>query len=102
MSTQEVTREELQKQIDALKAQNAKLLAEERAEFRLAVSEKGAVSVYGMGRFPVSLYPEQWQKVLSHASDILQFITTNQTKLAKNQAEAKVRAVIEKQAKKSS
>ena len=91
------TEKELLAQIEALKAERSKMLAEKRGTFTVKVSEKGAVSVYGQGRFPVSLYPEQWQKVLSHASEILQFITANQELIAKRQLEAKVNAAVEKQ-----
>jgi hypothetical protein len=44
---------------------------------RFKVSEKGAVSVYGLGRFPVTLYLEQWNKLLSHADEIRAFIEAN-------------------------
>jgi hypothetical protein len=47
----------------------------------MKVSEKGAVSVYGLGRFPVTLYQEQWNKLLSMADEIKQFIADNQDKL---------------------
>jgi hypothetical protein len=45
------------------------------------VSEKGAVSVYGMGRFPVTLYKEQWIKLLDVAEEIRAFIATNESQL---------------------
>jgi hypothetical protein len=45
------------------------------------VSEKGALSVYGMGRFPVTLYKEQWQKLLGISEDIKKFISENNDKL---------------------
>jgi len=48
---------------------------------RFKVSEKGAVSVYGMGRFPVTLYLEQWETLLSHADDLREFIETNRAQL---------------------
>jgi hypothetical protein len=48
---------------------------------RFKVSEKGAVSVYGMGRFPVTLYLEQWETLLSHADELRQFIETNRSQL---------------------
>jgi hypothetical protein len=46
---------------------------------RFKVSEKGAVSVYGLGRFPVTLYLEQWDKLLSHANELRAFIETNKS-----------------------
>jgi hypothetical protein len=45
------------------------------------VSEKGAVSVYGMGRFPVTLYKEQWLKLLDMAPEIRAFIAANEAQL---------------------
>jgi len=48
---------------------------------RLKVSEKGAVSVYGMGRFPVTLYKEQWLKLLDMSNDIRAFIAANEAQL---------------------
>ena len=47
----------------------------------LKVSEKGAVSVYGLGRFPVTLYKEQWTKLLAMAEDIKTFIKTHDAEL---------------------
>jgi len=45
------------------------------------VSEKGAVSVYGLGRFPVTLYLEQWDALLSRASELREFIEANKSRL---------------------
>ncbi len=45
------------------------------------VSEKGAVSVYGLGRFPVTLYFEQWNKLLAHADELRTFLEANKSKL---------------------
>jgi hypothetical protein len=56
------------------------LLASQKAAERkltLKVSDKGAVSLYGMGRFPVTLYGEQWVKLLDHADTIRAFLTAN-------------------------
>jgi hypothetical protein len=73
----------LMAQIEALKAQNAALKAKSTQPMRLTlkVSEKGAMSLYGMGRFPVTLYQEQWLKVLSFAEEIKTFIKTNESRL---------------------
>jgi len=63
----------------------AALLASQKATERkltLKVSEKGAVSLYGMGRFPVTLYGEQWSKLLDHADTIRAFLTTNASLLS--------------------
>ena len=48
---------------------------------RMKVSEKGAVSVYGMGRFPVTLYKEQWLKLLDMSDEIRAFIVENESQL---------------------
>ena len=47
----------------------------------MKVSEKGALSVYGMGRFPVTLYKEQWLRLLQMSDDIRAFIAANEGKL---------------------
>jgi hypothetical protein len=49
------------------------------------VSEKGALSVYGLGRFPVTLYREQWEKLLGMANEIRQFIEENDDRLKKKE-----------------
>ena len=52
----------------------------------LKVSEKGALSVYGLGRFPVTLYKEQWVRLLQHADEIKKFVAENDEKLKKKEA----------------
>ena len=51
------------------------------AKLTMKVSDKGALSLYGMGRFPVTLYREQWERVLGMADEIKSFITANEKKL---------------------
>jgi len=51
----------------------------------LRVSEKGALSVYGLGRFPVTLYREQWEKLLNMAEEIRRFIQENDSVLKKKE-----------------
>ena len=51
----------------------------------LKVSEKGALSVYGMGRFPVTLYREQWEKLLAMSDQIKEFILANDQSLKKKE-----------------
>ena len=66
-------------ELQALRAENERLKAQKAAKsvFTLRVSEKGAVSVYGLGRFPMTLYREQWERVLAHADQIKAFISAN-------------------------
>lgn len=76
-----VTTASLEEQIEALKAEKAELLKAQRSEIRFKVSQKGAVSVYGMGRFPVTLYKEQWIKLLAEKDNVLNFIDDNEADL---------------------
>ena len=55
---------DLQAQLDALKAENAKLKEARHKSLSFKVSEKGALSVYGLGRFPVTLYRGQWERLI--------------------------------------
>lgn len=74
--------EDLKAEIERLKAENANLKNKPpRGTLSMKVSEKGALSIYGMGRFPVTLYKEQWLKLLGIADDIKQFIEDNDTRL---------------------
>lgn len=75
------TPEELQAEIERLKKENEGLKARGSKGVSLKVSEKGGVSVYGLGRFPVTLYKEQWQKLLDMAEDIRGFIKENESRL---------------------
>jgi hypothetical protein len=73
--------EDLKAELERLKAENEALKKRRSSAVSMKVSEKGAVSVYGLGRFPVTLYQEQWNKLLSMADEIKQFIADNQDKL---------------------
>lgn len=73
--------EDLLAQIAALKADNERLKQKKNSAISMKVSEKGAVSVYGLGRFPVTLYQEQWIKLLSLSDEIKQFIDDNRAQL---------------------
>ena len=79
------TPEELQAEIERLKAENESLKRPSRGQLSLRVSEKGALSVYGLGRFPVTLYREQWEKLLAAIDLILQFIAENDANLKKKE-----------------
>ena len=74
---------ELQAQIQAMQAQNAALAAklakaEQPRRITAKVSEKGGLSLYGLGPFPVTLYKEQWLRLLDAKQDILEYIAANE------------------------
>ena len=73
--------QEMKAELERLKAENESLKARTSKGISLKVSEKGAVSVYGMGRFPVTLYKEQWLKLLDMSDDLRRFIEENNSKL---------------------
>ena len=66
--------DDLRAELEKLKAENAALKSRGSKGVSMKVSEKGGVSVYGLGRFPVTLYKEQWTKLLDMAEDIRSFI----------------------------
>lgn len=79
--------DDLRAQLERLKAENERLKSQRGRSVSLRVSEKGGVSVYGLGRFPVTLYKEQWKKLLAMADDIQAFIDEHDAELkAKPQA----------------
>jgi hypothetical protein len=65
-----------------LRMENAKLKARLNQPLKFKVSEKQALSVYGMGRFPVTLYKEQWLRLLAASQDILDFIAEHEGEMA--------------------
>jgi hypothetical protein len=73
--------EDLRAELDRLKAENERLKTERGRAASLKVSEKGGVSVYGLGRFPVTLYKEQWVKLLGMADEIRAFIKEHDAEL---------------------
>jgi hypothetical protein len=73
--------DDLQAELERLRAENEALKKSGRSKPSMKVSEKGALSVYGMGRFPVTLYKEQWLRLLAMADDIRAFIETNNERL---------------------
>ncbi len=77
MSNNEDTATELER----LRAENEALKKASARGLSLRVSEKGGLSVYGLGRFPVTLYKEQWLKLLDLEGDIRAFIAANESKL---------------------
>ncbi len=77
--------EELKAEIERLRAENQSLKKPARGQMSLKVSEKGGLSVYGLGRFPVTLYREQWEKLLGMADEIRNFIQENDGALKKKE-----------------
>jgi len=73
--------EDMQAELARLRAENEALKTRRSNAVSFKVSEKGAVSVYGLGRFPVTLYQEQWQKLLALSDQIREFIEENRSKL---------------------
>jgi len=73
--------EDVQAELARLRAENEALKQKRSGAISMKVSEKGAVSVYGLGRFPVTLYQEQWRKLLATADEIKAFIEENRSKL---------------------
>ena len=77
-----MTTEDVQAELERLRAENEALKkGKEPGAISMKVSEKGAVSVYGLGRFPVTLYQEQWTRLLAKADDIKHFIEENRGRL---------------------
>ena len=73
--------EEMQAELARLRAENERLKKSGSRALGMKVSEKGALSVYGMGRFPVTLYKEQWLKLLAMGEEIKAFIEANNESL---------------------
>ena len=76
-----MSNEDLKAELEQLRKENAALRKEFVSGIRLKVSAKGAVSVYGVRRFPVTLLKEQWLRLLDRSSDIRAFIAANKAQL---------------------
>ena len=79
--------QDLKAELERLKAENEQLKQQKSkaGQFSMKVSEKGGLSVYGLGRFPVTLYQEQWQKLLDHTDEIRAFMKDNAANLKKKE-----------------
>ena len=73
--------DDIKTELERLRAENERLKQKSNRPTSLKVSEKGGVSVYGLGRFPVTLYKEQWGKLLDMADEIRAFIKENESRL---------------------
>ena len=76
-----MSNEDVQDELERLRKENEALRKGASSGIRMKVSEKGALSIYGMGRFPVTLYKEQWLKLLAMSDDIRAFIAANEAQL---------------------
>jgi hypothetical protein len=72
-----MSEDDLKAELERLRSENAVLKKGAATGVTMKVSEKGALSIYGMGRFPVTLYKEQWLKLLEMSDDIRAFIVAN-------------------------
>lgn len=94
-----MTQKEMEAAIAKLQAENEALKQKVNTggTLTLRVSEKGGVSLYGMGKFPVTLYAEQWGRVFAHGQQIIDFINANVGKLS-TKADSLIRKAAEKAA----
>ncbi len=76
-----ITDPELRKQYEALLAENEALKTKKVKPLTFKVGEKGALSMYGMGRFPVTLYKQQWRRLLDNANLIEEALKEHDSKL---------------------
>lgn len=83
--TSAMTDEETLKELERLRAENEALKKRTSRGVSMKVSEKGGLSIYGLGRFPVTLYKEQWLKLLEMGDDIKAFIRDNDAVLKKKE-----------------
>ena len=73
--------EEMQAELERLRAENEGLKARKTQERRLQVSQKGAVSLYGIRRFPITFYADEWDIILGMADEVRTFISQHETEL---------------------
>ncbi len=77
----DMTSEQMKEELERLRTENEALKKRSETGLSLKVSQKGGVSVYGLGRFPVTLYKEQWEKLLDMSDNIRAFIQENEPQL---------------------
>ncbi len=77
----DMTPEQMKEELERLRTETEALKKRSEKGLSLKVSQKGGVSVYGLGRFPVTLYKEQWEKLLDLSDDIRAFIQENEPQL---------------------
>ncbi len=77
----DMTPEQMEEELERLRTENEALKKRSEKGLSFKVSQKGGVSVYGLGRFPVTLYKEQWEKLLDMSDDIRAFVQENEPQL---------------------
>ena len=73
--------DDLKNELERLRKENAALKKSAATGITMKVSEKGGLSIYGMGRFPVTLYKEQWLTLMDMSAEIRAFIAANEGQL---------------------
>ncbi len=73
--------EAMRAKLERLEAENESLKRRSEKGLSLKVSQKGAVSLYGLGRFPVTLYQEQWTRLLDMGDEIRRFLAEHRAEL---------------------
>ena len=81
--------DDMKEELERLRAENERLKKRSSRGVTMKVSEKGGLSVYGLGRFPVTLYKEQWIRLLDMADDIRTFMRENEATLKSKEPAAK-------------
>lgn len=81
-----MTEQNAQTELERLRAENARLKQGQDRELSFKVSVKGALSVYGLGRFPVTLYKEQWHRLLGRVDDLRAFLAAHDAELKSRDA----------------
>ena len=79
--SEDSTEDQMRTELERLRAENESLKRGDPKGLSLKVSQKGGVSVYGLGRFPVTLYKEQWTRLLDMADEIRTFLRENEAEL---------------------
>ena len=75
--------DDMRAELERLRAENEQLKSSKGRGLSLRVSEKGGVSLYGLRRFPVTFYADEWEKILGMAEEIRRFSRENEAKLKK-------------------
>jgi len=81
-----MSEEQMKQELERLRAENAALKQTSAKGLSMKISEKGGLSIYGLGRFPVTLYKEQWKKLLDLKDDIMAFLVANDAQLKTKEA----------------